>query len=393
MICQIFSTSAVSLFSFGAFIAPLEQEFHWTRAQVSFAAAIISYALIFANFIQGFLLDRFGPRRLLLTTVPLFSLVIASFYFLPANLPLFYLLWVVAIFCGPGNFATTHAKLDAAWFDRNLGIAVGITAAGIGIAGVVLPILAQTLIAQFGWRGAYVGLAVVALIVVYPICLGLIYDKPSDKGLTIPGSAGSSNPVFGDTFREAVRRKAYILMAVAFLLLGFVSSAILVHQIPMLIDSGWTPQRAALVASVFGIAMICARLVVGLTLDRFFAPYVLIACIVAAIVALTIYAAGLRDNIAFLCALLIGTIVGAEFDFLGYALRRYFGTRAYGKLYGSIYAIFSLGGGIGVAALGISRTAFGSYAYGLWIADACAVVALLLVAQLGAYTYQPQARS
>jgi len=102
--------------------------------------------------------------------------------------------------------------------------------------------------------------------------------------------------------------------------------------------------------------MIVGRLGTGFLLDRFFAPYVTILYLVGGIVAFALYANGASGLVVPLCAALLGLVVGAEFDFLGYIIKRYFGTLAYGRIYGSLFALFQLGGGIGAISLGIIIT-------------------------------------
>jgi hypothetical protein len=70
---------------------------------------------------------------------------------------------------------------------------------------------------------------------------------------------------------------------------------------------------------------------------------------------------------------------------LGYLIPRYFGRRAFGKLYGVLLGAFQFGGGIGAAALGVVRTSHGNYTPGLWGITTTTFLALLLFAALGPY--------
>lgn len=389
---MVFGTAAVLLFSLGVFIQPLQAEFGWTRAQISVAAAIIVWVSVLTQPIQGILIDRFGVRRIVLPSIPIFTIPLALLYFLPSNILVFYAAWIVITICGLALWNGSYNKVMAAWFDRKLGLALGIVSAGQGAGAALVPALSEYLISHFGWRLAYVGLAAITLAVTLLFNLPFLRNKPADKGLFPDGdrerhAAPATRLAYdaGCSFGEALRLKTFWITAAAFFLLGTMSTAIVTHQVPMLIDAGLPAQRAALVASAFGICLIVGRLVAGFLLDRIFAPYVMMATLLGPVVGLAMYARGGSVDLAFLWSALIGFGVGAEFDVLGYLIPRYFGRQAFGKLYGILLAAFQLGGGIGAAALGIIRTAHGNYTPGLWGIAVTTFLALLLFSRLGPY--------
>lgn len=389
---MVFGTSALLVFSLGVFARPLELEFGWTRAQISIAATIIVWVSVLTQPIQGILIDRYGVRRVVLPSIPIFTVPLALLYFLPPNLFVFYAAWVVITICGLALWNGSYNKLMAAWFDRKLGLAVGIVAAGQGAGAALVPALSQYLVTNFGWRLAYVGLALITLLVTLLFNVPFLYDKPADKNLRPDGGsephAAARTPMSFDagySFHEAVRLRTFWIIAAAFFLLGTMSTAIVTHQVPLLIDAGLSAQKAAFVASAFGATLIVGRVAAGFVLDWIFAPYVMMVSLLGPITGLVMYALGSRGDLAFLWAALIGFGVGAEFDVLGYLVPRYFGRQAYGKLYGVLLSAFQLGGGIGAAALGVIRTSHGNYAPGLWGITATTVFALVLFGGLGPY--------
>ncbi len=389
---MVFGTAAVLVFSLGVFVQPLQQEFGWSRAQISVAAAIIVWISVLTQPIQGILIDRFGVRRVVLPSIPIFTIALALLYFLPSSIYAFYAAWIVITICGLALWNGSYNKVMVAWFDRKLGLAVGIVSAGQGAGAALVPAISQFLVSHVGWRLAYVGLAAITLVVTLAFNLPLLRDKPADKGLrpdgdTEPHATTLAHMAYdaGLTFREAVKRRAFWIIAVAFFLLGTMSTAIVTHQIPMLIDAGLPAQKAAFVASAFGISLIVGRLVAGFLLDWIFAPYVMMVTLLGPIVGLVMYAHGSTGEIAFLWSACIGFGVGAEFDVLGYLIPRYFGRQAFGKLYGVLLAAFQFGGGIGAAVLGVVRTNNGNYTPGLWGIATTTFLALLLFATLGPY--------
>jgi len=382
-----FTVSTIAIFAFGVFVVPLEKEFGWTRAQISGGYSAAALSAVAVALLQGVLIDRYGPRRLLLLSIPFFSLSVALLYFLPDDIYIFYAFWALIPFAGIGCWPLTFSKAAVAWFNRHLGLAIGLGAAGIGVGAVIVPFIAARLIENFGWRFAYLGLGILSLLITFTAAYFFIFDNPSDKGTTIDGDADSplnAKPVasFGLTFREAIKCRSYWFTFAGFFGLGLVSSSVLAHQIPMLIDRGFTPVEAGKVGAAFGMAVIAGRLITGWFLDRFFAPLVMSVYLCGAIVAFCVYASGQTDALMFMCAILIGLVVGGEIDALAYIIRRYFGGRAFGTIYGTIFAIFNTGNAVGASVVGVLRTSTGSYSTPMWgaaIATAGCIVILMLL--------------
>jgi MFS family permease len=382
-----FGPSAIAVLGFGVFVRPLEAEFGWSRTQVSLASVIISWMIVLVSPLQGILIDRFGARRVVLWSIPAFAAGIGALYWLPANLAVFYLMWVLIPVLAIGLWPLAYLKAVSTWFDRRLGLAIGIANAGIGIGSALVPLIAGSLIAAYGWRSGYLGLAVIALAVTWPVSWLFLRERSAGEAA---GSAGPASPLFGTGFSESARTRTFWLLAASYFLLGVINTALITQQIPMLIDAGLAPQSAAFVQSVFGIAMMVGRLGTGYVIDRVFAPRVMIVVSLGAAVACAMYGAGVTGAAVFVSASLIGLVVGAEFDVLAFMIKRYFGIVAYGRLYGVIFAVFQFGAGIGAAALPISRGRFGSYTPGLYAFGVVLVLAALVFSRLGTYTYQPQ---
>jgi MFS family permease len=385
-----FGPSTIAVLGLGIFIKPIELEFGWSRTQVSLAATIIAWMIVLVSPLQGILTDRFGSRPIVLASIPAFAAAVAGFYFLPANLGLFYLMWVLIPICAVGLWPLGYLRAVSTWFDRRLGLAVGIANAGIGIGSALVPLIAGALIATHGWRMAYVGLAAIALLVTWPVAALALHEKRPLAGAA-QGEAGAA--LFGLAFREAARTPTFRLLAAAYFFLGIINTALITQQIPLLMDAGVTPGRAALVQSVFGIAMMVGRVGTGYLIDRIFAPFVMIAIAVGAAIACSLYATGPTGAVIFVCACLIGLVVGAEFDVLAFLIKRYFGMQAYGKLYGTVFAIFQFGCGLGAAFLPISRARWGSYAPGLYTFAVFLLLAALVFSRFGPYRFGAQRRA
>jgi MFS family permease len=380
----VFGPSTMTILSFGVFVRPLQQEFGWALGQATFAATIISYMIMLVAPLQGVLVDRFGGRAVVMVSIPAFAIAYGLLYFLPNNLFIYYGLWILIPLCAIGVWPLSYLRSTATWFDRRLGLSLGITNSGIGIGSVIVPLVAGFTVAHYGWRMAYLTLAALSLVVTWPMSFAFLKDNPSIGGV---GSVGDIKP--GSSFSEAARTGSFMIAAIVFFIMGGLSSGLVVLQVPMLIEAGISPQIAAGLASVVGLSMIVGRIGTGYLLDLFHVSGVLMWFILASSLAAMIFALGVTPTTAPLAAALIGLIIGAEFDALSYMIPRYYGHRSFGKIYGAIYAIFQLGAGLGIALISFSRDWLGSFRPSMWGLCGLSILAGLLFSRIGDYKFAP----
>ncbi len=392
--------STLTIFGLGMFIKPLEAEFGWTRTQIASANTIVSFSVMLIAMLQGVLIDKFGVRKIVLTSVPLLGLSVMSLYFLPANLAIFYFSWIAISLCGLGTWSGSYTKVTVAWFEKRLGLALGFTSVGVGVGAAIVPPIALALQANFGWRLAYVGLGLLSIVVVLPIVWAFIFDKPSDKGVpregeeAINGLAARVIPDDGLTFKQAAATSSFKYMLAAFILLGFTTTGIATHQIPMLIDGGNSPARAAFIQSMMGLGLIFGRLAAGYLLDKMRTVVVAVLFLSGPIIGFLGYSLlGVASGYEVLWAVLIGAGIGGEFDLLGYYIRRYFGRISFGKLYGVLFGLFQFGAGIGAVAIAVGRAKMGGYPPMLMLMAFFALIATLLLTRLGPQLPSPAARA
>ena len=372
-----FGPSVLTIMAFGAFITPLDREFGWGVPAIALGASVISIMVMITSPLQGFLVDRWGGRRLVLLSIPAFALSLMSMYFLPDNLWLFYLMWIIIPLCGLGVWPVSYLRLTAGWFDRRLGLALGLANAGIGVGSVLVPVMTAVLIASFGWREAFLGLGIAALLAFPVAYFSLREPSPRQAGV----------PVTGDTFGAAASTRTFWIGVAAFFLLGVFSSSIIVHQIRLLIDAGIPPQTANLMPVALGVALIVARIGTGWLLDRFSVALVMSTFLGCGLVATLIYASGPGVTGAIVAAALAGLLIGAEFDVLSYLIPRYWGRLSFGKIYGVMFAVFQLSSAVTAFAVGLSRESLGSYTPAMLVLSGVCLVCMVLFAFLGPYRY------
>lgn len=377
--------SNIGVACFGMFIVPLSTEFGWGRGEISIAVLLMNYTMVFVAPLIGLALDRFGVRAIVPGSVLLFAGAIGSLSLLTADIRFFYLMYVLIPIAGAGTIPTAYTRVAVGWFDRYRGLAIGISMAGVGLGATLLPPLIQHIVASYGWRTAYLALAGLILLSLPVILIFLREPNAAQR------QALGASRLTGFTFRECLGRGAFWRMALAFPLLGLSTSGLMAHLVPLLMDRDVSPGLAALGASLLGVSLIAGRILCGVLLDRIHAPFVVIAFLLGPVIGLAMLAGGASAQLAFIATLLIGLGIGAELDFMSFLISRYLGQRAYGTVYGVMYAAFAVGAGIGPLLMGYAQQGLGDYSPALWALCGLTAVALIPFAGLGRYPALPGA--
>jgi Major Facilitator Superfamily len=378
-----FGPSVLAVLTISAYIQPIEQEFGWTRVEVSFAFTIVAYIIVIASPLQGFFVDRFGPRKVVLTSIPLFGLGLAALYFTPANLLIYYVLWALVPILGLGLWPLGYLQAVTHWFDRRLGLALGCANAGIGVGSTVVPLITAALIPLYTWRGALLGLGFIVIFVSWPIVAFCLREPSAADAASEHHQVRKAK---GVPFEALRREPSFFILNIAFFMLGLTATSLVAQQVPLLTEAGWTPVAArAVVTTIFGFALLVARITVGFVMDHIFAPRVMQTVALGGALACVLYA--VYPDAAILSAILLGFLLGAEFDVLAFLIKRYYGNVAYGRAYGVIFGVFYLGSGLGITGLAWLRQLFGDYDLGLFVAAGVLVSSAVLLAFLPPYRY------
>lgn len=388
------NSATILVFPFGIFAKAMGQEFHSGRARISLAFTLHQLTAACCVPLAGRLVDRYGPRKVLLPCTIFLALVLVSGKFLSGAIWQLYVFFLASGMVSGGAGAMSYTKVVSQWFDRRRGLALSVMMLGMGLGAVILPSVAHQLVAKIGWRLAYSVFGLAILILPVPLVAARLKEKPENMGLLPDGatevqlSTAVAASDEGLTVREALRTVSFWIMLCAFFLITASVHACFIHLPVILTDRGSTAQTAAFVSSLFGIGLLIGRVGCGYLLDHFFAPRV--AALLFAGVALGVALLGMGHAIwiGSIAALLAGLGVGAEVDIIGYLTSRYFGLRSFGQIFGLIWAGFGLAGGLGAYLMGLGFDKTGSYAVPLAGFFCAALVSILLMTRLGPYRYR-----
>src|SRR5215467_10551141 len=180
---NLFLVVGIIFYGFPAFYPYFVQDLHFTRAQLTqgFLLGFLFAGLPF-GIVAGALIDRIGARTVILAGVALVagSLILMSRITAFWQFELLCIVEVVGyVFAGP----LANQVLIARWFERRRGQAMGYAYLGLGLGGVVAPVLINYLARNFGWRHALELIAFVILLVLVPTGLWITRSTPADRGI------------------------------------------------------------------------------------------------------------------------------------------------------------------------------------------------------------------
>jgi MFS family permease len=390
----LFLSSATTIvFTFGVFARAMGQEFHSGRARMSLAFTLHNLTTALCVPLAGRLVDRYGPRRVLLPVTFFLGLILLSSRVISGELWQLYVFYMALGVSGCSG-VMSYTDVVSHWFDKRRGLALSVMMLGLGLGAIVMPPVAVQLVERFGWRLSYSIFGFAILLIPLPVVAAFLKERPRDVGLLPDGATKTQlvTPVAveeqGLTMREALHTPdLWIIVGALFLVTASVH-ACFIHLPQILTDRGKTAKTAAFVSSLFGVGLFSGRVGCGYLLDRFFAPHV--AVLLFGAIALGVALLGAVHGMWLVCfaALLVGLGVGAEVDIIGYLTSRYFGLRSFGEIFGWIWAVFGVSGGAGAYLMGVGFDKTGSYTVPLAGFFCAALLAMLLMTRLGPYRYR-----
>ncbi len=383
--------SPLPFYTIGVFVGPLAREFGWGIDQIMLAFPFFTLAAVIASPLVGQLTDRYGPRRVALTSIVLFSLTMMSFSLQNGSIVMWLGTWSILAFTGAGTLPITWTRAVNGWFFKKRGLALGFALIGTGLFGVLAKQYAFFLIQLVDWRLAYVGVGALPLVIAWPIAFFLFRDasdpKVADRVTQMEIHTEKQKVRHGGlSLKQALKDWRFWLLAYAFVPISFAVGGPIPNLENMLGNKGFSAEDAVTLASLIGIAVIIGRVAGGFLLDHFWAPAV--AATILSLPALAMFMLA-QSEISFAYAaiaiMILGAAAGVEYDLMAYLASRYFGLLHYAAIYGALYGFFALGAGIAPAVFGAFFEADGNYDAILMISGVLFVAGAVPLLLLGKY--------
>jgi MFS family permease len=357
----------------GVLIVPLENEFHWTRASISFAVSVnlLLYGLM--GPFTAALMDRLGVRLTMFIAIALVSVGVSLTTLMTAEWQLV-LLWGFVVGTGTGMTALAlSATVVNRWFKERSGVVMGVLTASTATGQLVfLPALAAV-VEHFGWRTAVLGIVGIGLLVL-PLIGLLMRDRPANLGLKPYGETGDVPPPpvsMANPFAVAIRgllrgtrsRDFWLLFGSFFICGASTNGLIGTHLIPACIDHGIPEVQAASLLAAMGVFDFIGTTFSGWLSDRFNNRYLL--CWYYGLRGLSLLFLPYAMDLSFYGLSLFAVFYGLDWIATVPPTVRLtanvFGRENAGLMFGWIVAGHQLGAAVASSAAGLIRTDYGDY--------------------------------
>ena len=383
-------TTGIPFYTLGLFVAPLEQQFGWSRTQVQGMFSVFAIAALLVLPLIGWMTDRYGSRKVALSALLGTSIGYLSLALMTNSLTSFYFGAACLGILGAGTSPITWTKVIGSLFNKQRGLALGLALAGTGFAGFLAPKYVSILLEVFDWRNAYLGLAAIPLLAF--VLVYFFLPDPTQKQTSDSNSANQQpaelelKPDLGIDLKTASHGYRFWVLMIAFFLVSLAIGGTIPNLFPLLTDKQMEPAQVASILGLLGISVILGRLFAGLLLDRFWAPAVAAIMLALPAFAVVILSQGqISTPQAIVAVMLVGLAAGAEFDLIAYLVSRYFGLAHYGKIYSMVYCSFFLASGIAPPIFAYFYDTQGSYSIIMLYAAGLFIIGAILLLLLGRY--------
>ena len=370
----LFAIVGFALYGLPFFYDFMTKEYGWTRAVVTSGNAVgkLVVAPLF-GFLAGWLIDRYGPRSLMMTGAFLAGTALIGLSFAD-SLPMFYLFYVLNalgyVFGGP----LPCQVLISRWFDKNRGKAMGIAYLGIGTGGAVVPLLSAGLEKNLGWHLALTTLGVLIIVIAFPMAF-FIKDKKTE-----PVEKKQIAPMV-PMLEIILNCNFWLLLLGSFCSIGAVGG-IMQHIKLYLRDLNFTQTDAAQVMSFVLLASLAGRVLMGFLADLINRKYVMI--LIYLIVASAIPLLLLPDfpGRIYIFAVIFGIGLGGDYMIIPLMAADLFGVRALGRTMGIILVADGIAEASFPMLVGAFYDASKSYTNGFLVLIGLATLGALIVSFL-----------
>ena len=364
--------------SFGIFVLPMSEEFEWSRGTISFAAALGFLVNGITQPFMGRLLDRYGGRKVIISSIALFGIATVALSLTFHYLYLIFVFGFVSSVALSGMSLNNTGTLLSRWFRRRRATVVGLNASGLSAGGLILVPLGMYLLQSTNWRLTWIAFGVAVLVLSVPLAYFFLRDDPKDMSLSPDGddaptgtSSGSGiQRVAGmldtDRWAQSFRSMPMWQMTIAYFACGYTTAVLSVHFVPFADSLGVGPQTAAFIFALMMGLNVVGSIGAGILSDKFSRKNMLAIVYFVRGAAYMLMLAGVELFGLGTPALLIFAIVAgvswiATAPLTTALIADVYGVRALGTISGVAFLVHAVGSGISIWLAGELFDLTGSY--------------------------------
>ena len=371
----LFSIVGLALYGLPLYYDFMVKEFGWNRTQVTSGNALSKLVIgpLF-GFSAGWVVDRFGPRRLMMAGILMAGGAVIGLGGMSAlwMFYLFYLFNAIGYVCGG---PLPNQVLLSRWFDKARGKAMGFAYLGIGIGGALVPLLSNWFTNEFGWRGSLRILGIMMIVLALPMTY---FIKDSPRGMVEKRNEATVAPM-GSVFRS----KAFYLLALGSMCsIGAVGGTNQHLKLFLSLDQNYQQGDAARIISMVLAFSIVGRLLMGWLSDYLPKKYVmlLIYLLVASAIPLLFFAS--QPGMMYMFAAVFGLGLGGEYLIIPLIAAELFGVRVLGRLMGVVLTADGVAEATAPMLVGYLRDRSTNYQTGFIVLIVIALIGAVAVAAL-----------
>ena len=347
----IFTSGAGQSHTFSPFIPVISKDLQISSTSITTAYMI---ATLFAAFLLpkvGKLVDKFGPRIVLIYTVILLGIGCLIFG-AASNFLMLAVAFGFLRFFGQGTLMLGSANITTQWFDKKRGFALGLMGLGFALSMGIHPPISDFLITNYGWRNAWVIIGLSTWILMLPPLIFLAIDKPEDvnekpDGIKIE-TINEKTKIFGLSLNEALKEKSFYILSFSFFSISTLVTALHFFQVTILNQYFNLPsQEAAALFIPTMITMIIFIPLAGKFLDQYETHNVIGISLLVTTASLISISFASNITFAIIYSIIFGINNAFNLALFGYIWPRYFGRLYVGTIQGTGQMVLVVGASIG----------------------------------------------
>jgi MFS family permease len=367
--------------AFTVFMNPLQEEFNLERATISLVASLglIIYGVL--SPISGNLVDRYGPRIVILVSSILMGVSVTSLYFV-SNYWHFLLLHGIPVafgWAGAGIVATT--SLVKSWFKEDSQLPLSIMQSGLPFGTIIITPAASYLIQNYGWRSTYLILGLIILLTIPTLTL-LLIPKNQDETKNKILRAGPEKRV-----SKQILTSPFLILSAVYLICGFTDIPIINHMAPYLLDLGYKELYAGYILGVIGIVTWIGTLLFGFFSKAIKRKLLISTIYLTRALGFILLIKGGDTNALLIFTIIFGLTQFSMVPLIAGWIGDYYGTLLMGRLFGITTLIHAIGAASGTYINGLIHDTYATYTPAFTIASILALLAsslYLLIPEKGA---------